>query len=81
MVLEAWGNLRSLDNLHLDQVNKLEPKVISGYDEWIKLIIEQGRERSPFVSVNPEEQIEKLRKELEEHQLQMVVAEQALEDA
>ena len=67
MVLEAWGNLRNLDNLHLDQVNKLEPKVISGYCEWIKLIIKQGRERSPSVSTSPEEQIEKLKKELEDH--------------
>nr|XP_027120694.1 uncharacterized protein LOC113737707 [Coffea arabica] len=45
MVLEAWGNLCSLDNLHLYQVNKVEPKVILEYNDWIKSIIEQGRER------------------------------------
>ena len=79
MVLEAWGNLRILDNLYLDQVNKFEPKVILEYDEWIKLIIEQGRERSPSASVSPEEQIEKPKKEWKDHQLQIIVADHGLE--
>ncbi|XP_027174610.1 uncharacterized protein LOC113774253 [Coffea eugenioides] len=81
MVLEAWGNLRGLDNLHLDQVNKLEPRVTLEYNDWIKLTMEQEREWLPLVSVSLEEQNEKLRKELEDHQLQIIVADQALEDA
>ncbi|XP_027102319.2 uncharacterized protein [Coffea arabica] len=81
MVLEAWGNLCSLDNLHLDQVNKVEPKVVLEYNEWIKSIMEQGRERASLVSLSLEEQNEKLRKELENRQLQIMVADQALEDA
>ena len=75
------GNHRSLDNLYPDQVNKVEPRVTLEYNEWIKLIIEQGRERSPSVSTSPEEQNEKLKKELEDHQLQIIVGDQALEDA
>ncbi|XP_071933794.1 uncharacterized protein [Coffea arabica] len=81
MVLEGWGNLCSLDNLHLDQVNKVEPRVILEYNEWIKSMIEQGRERTPLIAVSLEEQNGKLRKELEDRQLQIMVADQALEDA
>nr|XP_027124338.1 uncharacterized protein LOC113741048 [Coffea arabica] len=81
MVLEAWGNLLSLESLHLDQVNKLEPKVISEYNEWIKLTIEQSRKKSQSAPVSPEEQIDKLKKELEDYQLQLIVADHALEDA
>lgn len=81
MVLDAWGNLLSLENLHLDQVNKLEPKVISEYNEWIKLTVEQAREKSQSALASPEEQIDKLKKELEDHQLQLIVADHTLEDA
>mgnify|MGYP004709375481 CR=1 FL=1 len=45
------------------------------------MIITQGRERSLSVSISPEEQNEKLKKELEDHQLQIIVADQVLEDA
>ena len=65
----------------MDQVNKVEPRVILEYNEWIKSMIEQGRERTPLIAVSLEEQNGKLRKELEDHQLQIMVADQALEDA
>ncbi|XP_027083585.1 uncharacterized protein [Coffea arabica] len=67
IVLESWGNLCSLDNLHLDQVNKVEPKIVPEYNDWIKSIVKQGRERVPLVSVSLKEQNEKLRKYLEDH--------------
>ena len=62
-------------------MNKVEPRVILEYNEWIQMIITQGRERSLSVSISPEEQNEKLKKELEDHQLQIIVADQVLEDA
>ena len=73
VVLEAWGNFRSLENLHLEQVNKLEPQIISKYNEWIKLIVEQAREKSQSTPASPEKQIDKLKKEFENYQLQLIV--------
>ena len=79
--MKAWRNLCSLENLHLDQVNKLEPKVILEYNEWIKLTVEQARKKSQSAPASPEEQIDKLKKELEDYQLQLIVADHTLEDA
>ena len=67
--------------MHLDQVNKLEPKITLEYNEWIKLTVEQAREMSQSTPASPEVQIDKLKKEFENYQFQLIVADHALENA
>nr|XP_027067908.1 uncharacterized protein LOC113693571 [Coffea arabica] len=80
MVLEAWGNLQGLENLQLELVNKVAPAVMPGYNEWIKQRVEHDRARQQSASASPEEQMKRLRKELEESQAQLIMANKVLED-
>ena len=81
MVINAWGKLQSLDNLYVSQVNKSECKVTPEYSKWIKQEMELKMKKSIPAILNIDEQISELKKELEDHQLQLIVANRALENA